>query len=64
MMGWQFARVAEGWEWQRLGEAGKLGLHSTRVFATLLECLDDAARNGYSFGMPAGNVAPNRMFGD
>ena len=62
MNGWQFARVVEGWQWQRLDDHGELSVKSMRVFPTLLECLEDAARSGYSLSMPGLNAPPNRMF--
>ena len=64
MIGWQFARARDGWQWQRLGEVNQLGTSSTRIFPSLLECLEDAANNGYSVSMPADSECPNRRFGD
>ena len=64
MLGWQFARVAEGWEWYRLSRAGELNIRSARAFASLLECLADATKNGYSVSVPVGVAAPNGRFGD
>ena len=64
MLGWQFARVADGWEWYRLSRRGQLSTRSARVFSSLLECLTDATRNGYSVSVPVGLAAPNRQFGD
>ena len=55
MNGWQFARWVQGWQWHRLGEGGEPSRKSTRVFPTLLECLEDATRHGYSPGMPGGD---------
>lgn len=64
VIGWEFARVRDGWEWQRLGTHGQLHVDRSRVFATLLECLEDAKRHGYSVCMPARVATPNRVFGD
>ena len=64
VIGWEFVRVREGWEWHRLGVRGQLDVDSSRVFATLLECLEDAKRHGYSVCVPARVATPNRLFGD
>ena len=63
-VGWEFARVREGWQWHRLGASGELHVNGSGVFATLLECLEDAKRHGYSVCMPASVATPNRLFGD
>ena len=47
MDGWHFTRGPEGWEWHRTARCGELK-SSTRAFASLLECLNDAKTHGYS----------------
>jgi hypothetical protein len=64
MIGWHFARLADGWEWFRITKAGELGASSARAFTSVSECLDDATKNGYSFSVPAGDGVPNRAVGD
>jgi len=64
LFGWRFARFEEGWEWFRLNDAGQLDASSLRVFATVLECLEDATSNGYSCSAPAEAGRPNRALGD
>ena len=64
MIGWHFARATDGWEWFRITDAGQLGASSARIFASVLECLDDATKNGYSFIVPGGDGLPNRAIGD
>ena len=58
MNGWQFARAPQGWEWHRLGENGQPRMNRSRAFASLLECLEDATRHGYSVSVPGANVRP------
>ena len=47
MKGWLFTRFSDGWRWHDFsGEA--LPRRSVYAFPSLLECLSDATRNGYS----------------
>lgn len=47
MKGWLFTHVADGWRWQEFKNEA-LARRSI-AFASLLECVTDARRNGYSF---------------
>jgi hypothetical protein len=44
---WYFIPTADGWEWHRIDERGKLA-RSSRTFRSRAECIDDAGSNGYS----------------
>jgi hypothetical protein len=54
---WVFLHAgAAGWEWRRIDPAGGADLQrSTRVFSSLLECINDAKRYGY---LPPGHNEP------
>ena len=45
--GWQFDRESAGWRWGLTHPSDGTQNRSTRTFATLLECIYDAVRNGY-----------------
>jgi hypothetical protein len=53
MNGWHFTHDTDGWRWHRITEGVVSKNTRSRGFGSLLECLDDATRNGYSMGAPA-----------
>ena len=48
MKGWLFTHVSDGWRWQEFNKNEALVRRSI-AFASLLQCVTDARRNGYSF---------------
>ena len=44
---WEFRKLPDGWAWAVHDRHGVDPKVSPTVFVTLLECLADAARNGY-----------------
>jgi len=50
---WQFVPAIEGtdravrWRWSAYTQAGKLFTESDRSFDTLIECIEDAQKQGY-----------------
>ena len=48
MDGWHFTSSAEAWRWHCVDEAGELIKASSRSFPSLIECISDAMKNGYS----------------
>ncbi len=48
---WEFHHLVEGkeyqWFWRALSAAGEVHSESKRKFATFLQALDDARRNGF-----------------
>ena len=45
---WVFLNTGGRWEWRRLDPNGSADLQrSARVFASLIECMNDAKQNGY-----------------
>jgi hypothetical protein len=53
MNGWHFTHELDGWRWHRVSSyAGTLPI-SSRAFGSLLECLNDATKSGYSLAAPA-----------
>jgi hypothetical protein len=53
MNGWHFTHGTDGWRWHRMAEGVMIENTRSRAFGSLLECLDDATRNGDSTGAPA-----------
>jgi hypothetical protein len=47
MKGWLFTRFSDGWRWNDFTDE-TLPHRSARAFPSLLECVNDATRNGYS----------------
>ena len=45
---WSFTRSPEGWQWHRAGSTLVESRRSSRAFATLLDCINDAAEHGYN----------------
>jgi hypothetical protein len=56
MDGWHFTRGPEGWQWHRLADGESPNTSSARAFPSLLECLEDAKRNGYSLILQSENL--------
>jgi hypothetical protein len=53
---WSFTREVTGWRWHRIAENVGVENTSSRAFASFLECIDDAGRNGYRVAAAAQNL--------
>lgn len=47
MKGWLFTRFSDGWRWHDFSDEAR-PRRSANAFPSLLECMNDATRNGYS----------------
>ena len=47
MKGWLFTRFSDGWRWHDFNNQ-MLPRRSASAFTSLLDCINDATRNGYS----------------
>jgi hypothetical protein len=47
MKGWLFTRFSDGWRWHDFTDEAR-PRRSANAFPSLLECVNDATRNGYS----------------
>jgi hypothetical protein len=48
MNGWHFTRELDGWRWHRVNSCPGVPTITSGAFGSLLECLNDATRSGYS----------------
>jgi hypothetical protein len=48
MNGWPFTKGRDGWHWHLVGPAGNLLKTSSRPLRSLMECIRDAMKNGYT----------------
>jgi hypothetical protein len=52
MEGWAFTKDRDGWRWLWLDRAGNLVKTSSCPLRSLLECVRDAMKHGYSIVPP------------
>ena len=57
MDGWHFTRLPDGWQWHRISSSVGVATINSRAFESLLECLNDATKNGYALTAPSGSLA-------
>jgi hypothetical protein len=49
--GWAFTKARDGWRWLSIDTAGNLVKTSPRPLRSLIECVRDAMKHGYSIAL-------------
>ena len=52
---WYFTSDHDGWRWHRVRRGGNV-TDSSSCFTALLQCVEDAIKNGYVVGLATGTV--------